>query len=189
MLLTHLPCNKTMCTVLPADQERGHDMIFGDAFVGKACHIWSISKTPSLPIRLSYALQDLAKAKAGQLGLRSCRMVNALDMVQDEDEALTKECEKGLDWDTKLHFALLHVTTAQGFLSYGANPNAQGGPQQDTPLMLAAGQGNAAMAALLLAAGADPEVMRWAGRTIGYTLHLALHLRVDLRLLDCQHDV
>lgn len=70
-------------------------------------------------------------------------------------------------WEmTALHYAIRHanVNLTEALLDHGANVNALDHRGQ-TPLMLAAGDGNSASANVLLNHGADPSLVDFYGRT------------------------
>jgi ankyrin repeat protein len=92
------------------------------------------------------------------------------------------------DWPALLHAVHKHqLSTAAALLDAGADPN-RGYPHNYTPLMMAAGYGDAAMVRLLLARGASTRTMNWEGAR---AIDLAYEGVVDIdefTFTNCQDD-
>jgi hypothetical protein len=133
---------------------------------------------------LSLACADYRLAECGSMAIQPFGKFGTLserDAVYTTqwDENHEAGCKAGLDWDADLRWALQHAAAAQALIAEGAQPDLKAGPHRETPLMLAAAVGNATMAVMLLEAGADPEIERWAcgASMLGYRCQQMLLLR------------
>lgn len=143
-------------------------LVFNNPFVGKAV-ILGDQALPA-PVLLSYAIADLHAASVSGRSVRCHSLVDCgpWDLMSDAEQAAeARACKEDIDWDSDLLFAVLHVGHVRLLLGHGALPDLTAGPVTETPLMIAAQQGNSAVTAALLEGGADTELMRWAGGWVG----------------------
>jgi hypothetical protein len=144
-------------------------LVFNNPFLGKAISLsCEHRKTPLSPaVMLSLACDDFSLAECGSMAIQPSGKLGTLterDAVYTTqwDEKAEAECQAGLAWNEGLQHSLQHAAAAQALIHHGAQPDVQAGLLSETPLLLAAAVGNAALAVLLLEAGADPDFERWA---------------------------
>jgi hypothetical protein len=138
------------------------ELVFHNPFVGKACMLCS-GDLPAPSILLHHATADLDSARVTGRSLRFPGEVDAaVRLSGPERDKVQPSCEAALEWGSDLLLAVAHVTTLRTLCDYGATPDLAAGPLGETPLMIAAAWGNAAVTAALLLGGADPELTRWA---------------------------
>lgn len=160
--------------VVHADEDsRVRSMVFGNPFLGKAfplCREHGMSSCPS--VLLSLASADLSLAACGSFGLKPFGKPGALsaddvEYTQQRDKQYEAECRAAVEWNVELADAFMHATTVLEVVGAGAKCDYRAGVLRETPLMLAASVGNAAVAVMLLKAGADPEIERWVCGQVG----------------------
>lgn len=162
--------------------ERDRKLVFNNPWVGKGS-MADRSKTPLPPaVLLVQAKCDFdtfaatgrsENLEGGGCSLKSPSMVDVISRLSVEEQAtVTSVSPLMAEWDEDLDSAVQHVGAVRALLVAGASPDLVVGPLWETPLMIAAQRGNAAVTAVLLGGGADTELMRWVGGWVGAHAHL-----------------
>jgi hypothetical protein len=162
---------------LPAEEGERDEDVFNNPWVGKGMMGMRHGAPLPLALLLYQARLDFnsfvasgrtAHPRGGGCSLR-CR--DAVDMAVNGTLLPAQEMARFAaspavlaDWDEDLHLAVEHVGTVRLLLEAGAARDVLVRSVWQTPLMIAARLGNAAVTAVLLEGGADPERMRWVGQ-------------------------
>lgn len=145
--------------------------MFNNPWVGKA-FMANTSKMPMPPkVLLCQAKRDFdtfsvtgrtADPEGGGRSLQSPALVDFTTRLSAKQQvAVTSSSELTAEWDDDLDLAVQHVGAVRALLEAGASADVMVGPLWETPLMIAAQRGNAAVTAALLEGEADPEQLRW----------------------------
>jgi hypothetical protein len=154
-------------SVRPAGKQgREYGKVFHNPFVGKA-NVLGEDALPC-PVLLSHACLDFEDASEDGSSVAvmtrvDCDEQGYFTMSESEQAEFEKDCAEGVAWGEDLQAAVQHVGLVHLLLGNGALPNLTAGLARETPLMVAAAHGNAAVTVALLEGGADPELMRCVG--------------------------
>lgn len=131
-------------------------------------------RLPPPPVLLAHAMADLEHTATTGHNPRCFGLVDRAVLLSPAEQAeLLPSHEAALNLGDDLLLAVMHVGTIWMLCEAPVMTDVTAGPLRETPLMIAARFGNAAVTGALMVEVADPELMRWVATQRTATGHNA----------------